>query len=438
MLIAGRRVCPYEILSSLGAPGQDNRLAVLDLETGQRTALIRGASHAEYVETGHLVYVASGTLRTVRFDPARLEVLSDPVPVVESVRTTGGGAADFAISRGGTLVFVPRQTGTPRSLVWVDRQGREEAIKAPARAYLSARLSPDGTRVALDIGDQENDIWVWDLARQTLTRLTSDPGIDQRPVWTPDGRRILFSSTRGGQSNLHWQAADGSTTTVERLTTSTNPQVPSSISADGTRVVFTEVGKAPLDINLLILDGPSAGPRSNSGVLPSPQGSGEPGRSLGEVRPLIQTTFSETDGEISPDSRWLAYASNESGQYQVYVRPFPTVDEGRWQVSTGGGTSPAWARGGRDLFHLDVDGALTVVPVKAAGIMFSAGNPSKVFDTRYYSIAGLRTYDVSADGRRFLMIKENAATDRASTSTPASLVVVLNWHEELKRLVPTK
>jgi len=152
------------------------------------------------------VYAAAGSLRAVRFDPGRLEVLSDPVPVVEQVTTLGTGAADFRVSRQGTLVYVPggsnAQGGVARSLVWVSRQGREEPIGAPPRTYAFPRLSPDGTRLALDIREQENDIWIWDLGRRTLTRLTFDPGVDAWPIWTPDGRRIVFASTRTGVQNL--------------------------------------------------------------------------------------------------------------------------------------------------------------------------------------------------------------------------------------------
>ncbi len=467
------------------AQGPENaQVAVLDLRTGQRKTLVRGGSHAEYVDPsalreaqgrpeqgrgatgsgqGYLVYAAAGSLRAVRFDLDRLEVTSDPVPVVEQVMMSNTGAADFAISRSGTLIFVPGAAGAllagaQRSLVWVNRQGREEPIKALLRAYTAPRLSPDGTRVAVGIRDQEQDIWIWDLGRQTLTRLTFDATLDDYPVWTPDSRRIIFSSQRAGPPNLYWQAADG-TGAIERLTTSPNPQLMNSISPDGSRLLFFEVmPKTGSDIMSLTLGsapsaargtGPSSAsaPSAGSGQArpagPSTSLSAGPGPTVsaaetpaqpaqGRTDVLVQTTFAELNAEVSPDGRWLAYASNESGQNQIYVRPFPNVNAGRWQVSTSGGTRPVWARSGRELFYLDVNNQLTAVPVQTTGSTFSAGNPVKLFEGRYYTGSNLRTYDVSPDGQRFLMIKDSAPSDQPPTATPASLVVVLNWFEELK------
>ena len=151
----------------------------------------------------------------------------------------------------------------------------------------------------------------------------------------------------------------------------------------------------------------------------------------GRIEPLIHTGFNELNAEISPDGRWLAYQSNESGWLEVYVRPFPKVDSGRWQVSTGGGTRPLWARNGRELFYLDGNNLLTSVPVQTAGSTFSAGNPTKILNTAYWVTLSGRTYDASPDGQRFLMIKDAAAT-QTSTATPASMVVVINWFEELR------
>jgi len=303
------------VLFTITAPGGiDNaHVAVLDLETGQRKTLIRGGSCAEYLETGHLVYTAAGTLFAVRFDPVRLEVLGDPVPIVEEVAMAlGTGSAEYSASRTGTLVYIPAGSGgatAMRSLVWVSRQGREELVKAPTRAYVALRLSPDGTRAALDVRDQENDIWIWEFVRQTLTRLTFDPANDVFPVWTPDGRRVVFRRT--ATNTLFLRSADG-TGVDEQLATSAYPQFAMSFSPDGKILVITEQ-RVSNDLSLISMDG------------------------RGSVTPLVQTMFTEGLGEVSPDGRWLAYQSNESGQDQIYVRPFPDVNSGRWQVSSVGG-----------------------------------------------------------------------------------------------------
>ena len=203
-----RRCCRADAASCSRSRRADQadsaQVAVLDLKTGQRKTLIRGGSDAQYVETGHLIFAAAGALRAVRFDPLRLELLGDPVTVVEHVLMKPTGAANYAVSRPGTLVYVPggATEQTPiRSLVWVDRKGHEERINAPLRAYGLPRVSPDGTRLAIGVRDQGNtEIWIWDLARETLRRLTFAPGMDGLAVWTPDSRRIIFMSDRTGRA----------------------------------------------------------------------------------------------------------------------------------------------------------------------------------------------------------------------------------------------
>ena len=392
---------------------ENSDVAVLDLKTGQRKTLIPGGSQAEYVRTGHLVYAAAGALLAVRFDLARLEVLSDPVQVVDHVMTGRDGAANYAVSQTGTLVYVPARVAGPptRSLIWVDRQGRQEPINAPRRAYTIARLSPDGSRVALDIRDQENDIWIWNFARETLTPLTFGPSLDEYPVWTPDSERIIFASNRAGPPNLYRQAADGSGS-VDRLTTSGNLQRPTSMTPDGMGIVGVENTPGTLfDVFLFSVAGHA---------------------SVSQGEPLVHTPALEQAAVISPSGRYMAYESNASGRSEIHVRPFPQVNSGFWKVSAAGGTQPAWARNGRELFYLDTSKTLMTVPVESSGATFSSRNPIKVFDTKYATIA----YDVAPDGKRFLIINENATDD--PTRAPAGMVAVLNWTEELKRLVPTR
>jgi serine/threonine-protein kinase len=334
--------------------------------------------------------------------------------VLSQVRTTATGAANVAVAANGTLVYVPGGVAATESssLVWVDRQGQETSLSAPPRSYVYPRLSPNGMRVAFFISDQDLDIWLLDPSRSTLTRLTSDPGLENYPVWAPDGRRVFFSSDIDNARNLFVQAE--SIGAITRLTESASTQYPTSISPDGRRLVFTQLAPATSasDVMQLELEGAHS------------------------VTPLVETPFDERNGEVSPDGRWLAYEATNSGRSEIYVRPFPDVASGLWQVSTDGGTRPLWARNGRELFYLTETGALMRVSV-AGGAAWAPGSPAKVFEGRgRYGAAAFhfgRTYDVSADGRRFLMIKR-AAADSVSTA-PASMVVVLDWFEELKRLV---
>jgi len=420
------------VLFTIGNPGASPdvadlaQVAVLDRRTGQRRVLIRGGSQPRYIN-GYLVYGSAGILRAVRFDLDRLAIVGEPVPVVERVLTTSTGALNFAVSSRGTLVYVPAgavNVSSPRrSMVWVNRQGREETIPLPPRAYADPRISPDGTRIAVGIRDQRNDIWIAELTRQTLTRLTFDPAMDQDPVWTPDGLHIVWSSQRGvGVPNLFMQAADG-TGTATQLTANSSPSFATSISPDGAHAIFWQNT-----------------PRTAQDVIAVDIAPGPDGRR--RLTPLVQTNAVEMDGELSADGRWLAYESNESGQSEIFVRPYPNVDGGRWQVSNAGGTRPAWARSGHELFYLDAGGLLTSVPIRVTGTTFGAGQPTTILRTKYFpGFTGLgldlRGYDVSADAQRFLMVKdvpEENLTQRPSVQ----MVVVLNWFEELKARVPTK
>jgi hypothetical protein len=437
-ILPGGRAVLFTITALTG--GLDAaQVAVLDLQTETRKVLVRGGRHAQYVssglrsqkraereggpaspkqdEGGHLVYVAAGTLRAVPFDLARLETRGTSVPVVPDVVTTGTGGVDAVVAGDGTLAYVSGGGGVvgagARTLVWVDRQGHETPIPAPPRAYVFPRLSPDGTRIAVFASDQESDIWVWDLGRTTLTRVTFDPAIDIYPVWTPDGHRLIFSSDRAGVRNLFRQAADN-TGAVERLTDSPNQQNATAVSPDGARLIFTETAqKTGEDVMQLELDGSH------------------------RVTPLVQCPFTERNGVVSPDGRWLAYEANDSGQFEIHVRPFPAVNSGHWQVSTGGGNRPLWARSGQELFYASPTGALMRVGVERAP-SWAATTPTLLVKEGYYTILSARTgrtYDVSPDGQRFLLIKEGGGADQ--TAARPQIIVVQHWVEELKRLVPT-
>jgi eukaryotic-like serine/threonine-protein kinase len=398
------------------------QIVVQSLDDGVPRVVVEKGADARYVPTGHLLYVLGDTLFAVPFDVTRLAVTGGSVSLVEDLaRSPDGIISYFSVSNDGDLTYVPRDAigGFQRTLVWVDRQRREAPINAPPRAYVHPRLSPDGTRIALDIRDQENDIWIWSLARETLSRLTFGPAWDADPLWTaPDGQTVIFGSGGSiafGERNLFRRKADG-TGAVDQLTYDT-AAVAKAVTPDGKALVFIEFKKS----------GPGAAREQGELMLLPLVGEQPP-------EPLMQTTFSETEAELSPGGRWLAYQSNESGQAEVYVRPFPNVASGKTQVSRSGGTMPLWAQNGRELFYLSM-GALMSVPV-TTGSTFTFGNPSKLFDFEYFRRAAGRTYDASPDGQRFVMIKQSAA---AGEPPPAARIVLIqNWFEELKRRVPTK
>jgi eukaryotic-like serine/threonine-protein kinase len=392
------------------------QIAVLDLRTGQRRTLIKGGSDAKYVSSGHLVYVAAGSLRAVRFNPTTLDVLSDPVPVVDHVMAAAGGAGNYAVSQNGTLIYVASgadvQTWPSRSLVWVDRHGKEETIPAPARAYASPRLSPDGTRIAAEIRDGEPAVYIWDLRRKHLHRVSTEASVERNPLWFSDDR-LLVSSNRGGVPSAYRVAADGSGT-AERLTSSRWGQYISSLSRSGSHLFMTQLSPFA-DITM------SADPTKPVEVL---------------------ITKGKTP-DISPSGRWLAYQAvyppGEPKQTEeIYVRPFPNVEGPRVQVSIDGGTRPAWNPSGREIFYLDRQNRLTAVSVQSKDSTLTVGAPKTLLETAYFADAGPapgRPYDLSPDGR-FLMIKETRTND--GRVAPASITVVQNWFEELKRLVPAK
>jgi serine/threonine-protein kinase len=380
------------------------RIAHLSLDTGEYRVLLEGGSFARYVPTGHLVYVSDGMLLAAPFDLGSLELTGEPVPVLEGVWTqTGFGTAHFAFSADGTLAYVP-PPALESALVSVDRGGAVRPITGERRRYNFPRLSPDGQRLAVTIaGNDGTHIWLYDAARDVFARASFGPNNESWPIWTADGNRLTFQREEG---NIFWQPADGSGE-AERLTTGESPlQVPASWSPDGKTLVYTD---APLDgtydIWLLALEGE---PRS---------------------RPFLQTAFNEAGGTFSPDGRFLAYASDESGRYEVYVRPFPGPGS-KWQISSEGGLQPVWARSGHEIFYRDADKMMAVaVETEPA---FRPAKPALLFEGKF-SRPEFPTprYDISPDARRFVMLQD-------VTSWPPQIHVVQNWFEELKKLVPAR
>jgi serine/threonine protein kinase/Tol biopolymer transport system component len=389
------------------------QIAVQSVGAGARRNLVSGAQ-PRYAPSGHLVYVEGGSLMAMPFDPQRLTATGTAVPVVEGVLQSGG-AAQYSFSATGSLVYVSGGVQAPPSrLVWVSRNGTEQPLAAPAHAYLGPRLSPDGRRVSVGIVEQETQVWLYDLSRDTLTRLTFEGNVNLNPAWTPDGKRIAFNSNKeGAVASLFWQLADSSGG-LERLTSSEYVQVPMSWSPDGQLLAFIELNPTTaLDIWMLRMGDPSAG-------------SGQ----VRKAQPFLRTSFNESVPAFSPDGHWLAYISDESGRYEVYVQPYPGPG-GKWQISTDGGTEPVWNRNGRELFYRNGNKMMAVDIATQPG--FAAGKPRMLFEGPYQPTGTtIQNYDVSHDGQRFLMLKPIESAGAA----PTQINVVLNWFEELKQKVP--
>ncbi len=393
------------VLFATGTNAANTRVAVESIGTGEWRNLIQGGMHPHYAPSGHLVYAQAGTLLAVSFDPQRLTVTGTPVPVVDGVlQFTSTGAAQYSVSVTGSLVWVAGGLqSTQTKLVWVSRKGAEEVLAAPARAYVRPRLSPDGRRI---VATTDGQVWLYDLARETLTRFTFEGTSNSFPLWTPDGKRIAFNSNPEGPLNLFWELANGSGG-LERLTTSEYTQAAQSWSPDGQLLAYVEVNPTTgYDIWVLRM-------------------------SDREAQPFLRTPFNESAPQFSPDGRLLAYISDESGRFEVYVQLYPGPGE-KWQISTEGGTEPVWNRNGRELFYRS--GAMMMAVDVIAQPSFSVGKPRMLFEGQYQpSPYVYENYDVSPDGQRFLMLKPV----ESGAAAPTQINVVLNWFEELKQKVPT-
>jgi serine/threonine-protein kinase len=403
---------------------EDTAIVAQSIISGKRTTLVENGADARYAPTGHLVYVRLGTLVAVPFDLKRLEVTGSAVVVQDSVRQTvnaGPYALDtygglYTLSDSGTLVLVTGGVWADErtSIVWVDRKGRAEPVSFPPGIYSAPRFSPDGTRVAVQSSgfDDGNDIWVYEISRGTLTRLTIEESRESLPAWTPDGARITFASDRSGDESIYWAQADGSGAAELVLAREGCRVSPAAWSSDGRNLVFLqscEVG--------------------SGGIWAMPLG--------GEPQPFIESPHHETWPTFSPDGRWLAYGSGQEvlGRYEVFVTPFPGPGP-RIQISTDGGREPAWARDGRELFFRgpssgDGMGSMWAVDITTEPEL-SVGRPRELFRDEYQPNFMLRAYDVSPDGQMFVMQKHHPRSEEPVTH----LNVTLNWFEELKRLAP--
>ncbi len=381
--------------------GMDPQIVVQSLVTGQRKLLGVYGTSPRYVPTGHLVFTVNGTLLAAPFDLDRLEITGVTVPIIEKIAESSSGAVSFSFSRSGSLVYVGAQVSalhdivSENLLVWIDRKGAVEPLPLPPQAYRTPRFSPDGQRVAFVI---EEDIWIYGISRETLARFSFE-GLNMYPIWAPDGNRVTFTSFNAGSANIFWKAANGSGA-EEQLTARSHACFPCSWSPDGRQLAFVENHPTGSYIWMLPIEGER------------------------EAYPFLRSPFNEVWPNFSPDGRWLAYASDESGRYEIYVRSFPGPG-GMWQVSANGGGNPRWSGDGQELFYRNAD-KLMVVQITTSPT-FNAAKPQLLFQG---SFAG---YDVSPDGQRILAIQ---AVEPGQPGTQIN--VVLNWFEELKRLAPTR
>jgi len=399
-------------------------LATLSLATKQVRALGQpgsGGAGAQYVQTGHLVYASTGGLVAVPFN-VNTGVSGSPLPLRERPDVDPSGSAAFAISESGTLVYVPKPAALPvRSLLFVERSGGATLVSETRAAYEHPRMSKDGRRIAVAIAsDNGSDIWIYDLTGGRRTRLTSG-GMNRFPIWAPDGQHVTFQSARSGSATLYSRSLDAGSEPEALIRSSSDPSGLSRSLAGvlpGTMPLFTAsnphvpMSWSPTDKSLAFDERKPSAER-DIWILP-------PG---GEPLPFLMTPFDEFAPAFSPDGKWLAYVSDESGRAEVYVQPYPGPGA-KWAVSTEGGTEPAWSPDGRELYFRHRDQLVAVAVT--AGPEFRAGRSTPILESRYETIEGARDYDVSPDGKGFVVIRSEGAVE------PDRFNVVLNWFTELR------
>lgn len=409
-VLPGGRGVVFSVPRSGLANFADWDIAVADLRTGAHTVLMRGV-RARYAVSGHLLYVtADGTLMVVPFDEGTLSLTGNPVALAEGLRVGFGGRVDLTISATGTLFYSTGGVlgGVGADLVWVTRDGTaEEVVPGWTEDFLSLQISPDGRRLAVAIqANEEEQIWIRQLDRGPLLKLTFTGWRNARPAWTPDGRNVAFVSSRGDDLDIYARRADGTGPAV-LLLDEEDRLGEVSFSPDGEWLVY-RVNK-----NLRDLYARRIGADLRVDSVPVP---------------LVTTEYSESAPAVSPDGRWLAYVSNESGQSEVYVRPFPNTADGKWLVSSDGGEEPVWAHSGRELFYKGNE-SLMVVEV-LPGPTFVTGERRVLFSIEGYRSATVhQLYDVTADDQRFVMVRNRGGSDAGE------LIVVENFFEELKAKV---
>ena len=378
--------------------GSERQVAVLRRDTGETSILTTG-SHGRYLPGGRLMFSRDDELWIAPFDADKLTLAGEPVPLLSGVEHTADQVAHLDVASDGTMAYLPAgdYEAAVRRLTWIDRGGQQAAVGVEARPFVGAALSPDGSRIALAIREQgDTDIWIATPSRQTVTQLTAEQANETRPVWSPDGQAIVFQSDRAG-TGIYRRDAQGAGQ-PERLTEQGVPLEGShSLTPDGRAILF--------------------GLRTSIASVTPPST---------DVHTLVSGTAAMTDPRVSPDGRYLAYQSGESGRSEIWVSEYPPKSSRRWRVSTGGGTLPRWGHDSRELFFVD-----------QSGLMIAAlhGDPAQAVASRVWTTPGEQVldYDIAPGGQRFLVVLE-----KRSASTAPRVIVVRNWLEELRtRLKPS-
>jgi serine/threonine-protein kinase len=400
--------------SSSSTAHENANIEAVSLKTRQVKMVQRGGYYGRYLPSGYLVYVHQGVLFGVPFDAARLELRGTPTPLVQDVAAndlSGGGEFDFSVS--GTLVYLPGKSSAQTwQVAWMDSSGKMQPLIATPGSYALPRLSPDGRKLVFISG---GGIYVDDLERDTTTLLTFN-GNALSPIWAPDGKHIAFSNG----SSLAWIRSDGAGE-PQRLLQTPNAVIPWSFSPDGSRLAFHETSpETGLDLWTLPLD------------ITDPD---HP--KVGKPEPFLRTAAEENRPRFSPDGRWIAYQSNESGRAEIYVRPFreraPAGSGGQWQISTAGGQYGIWSNNGRELFYETPGSRIMVVDYTVSGDSFVRGKPRLWSDRQIY-YPGVSNLDLAPDGKRFavLTMPETAGGQKGSVH----VTMLLNFFDEVRRRIP--
>jgi serine/threonine-protein kinase len=429
-VLPGSQAVLFTAAARVGAGYDDASIEVISLQTGERKTLQRGGFFPRYLAgatgsagNGHLVYLHQSTVFAVPFDAGRLGVAGTPAPILEDVGSNMAAGGDFTFAGNGTFIYLAGKAALDvYPISWVESGGKTaQPLHAPPGRYGAPRFSPDGKRLAFAMfNDKGQDIWVKDLDRDTTSRLSFLPGVNEFPVWTPDGKTIVFRSDNPAAPGLYAIRSDGSGE-AKRLTE--GKQTPHSFSPDGKRLAIHQPGNGgSFDIFTLPVEADS--------------GPGAAGVRLGKAELFLGTPFNEFAAAFSPDGRWLAYHSNESGTQEVYARPFSLPGGGtggRWQVSTGGGRIPLWSRNGRELLFVAPDRRVMAAGYTAQGDTFVAAKPRVWTEARVRGFGGFPAYDIAPDGKRLAAM---VADEKAAEKLPTNLTVLVNFGDELRRKAP--